>query len=204
MFINEEGRIARLEKAEPVGEDAADDSTLFCIPGLIDTHVHLTACTADLSALSHLTPSYVALAAAAELRDMVARGFTTVRDAGGADKGLADASREGLIGESGRPCTRVLYCGHAISQTGGHGDMRLPGEDSFCGCCASEARGIGVVADGVDECRKVAREELRKGAHAIKIMAGGGVASPSDRLEDLQFSDEEIGALVGEASRRRT
>ena len=82
--------------------------------------------------------------------------------------------------------------------------MRLPGEDSFCGCCASEARGIGVVADGVDECRKVAREELRKGAHAIKIMAGGGVASPSDRLEDLQFSDEEIGALVGEASRRRT
>jgi imidazolonepropionase-like amidohydrolase len=189
-------------------EEAPDITTgrHFCIPGLIDTHVHLTACTANLSALTRMVPSYVHLSAANELRSTVRRGFTTVRDAGGADSGLSDASDNGMIMKP--RCTRVLYVGHAISETGGHGDMREKGEDHHhstshtCGCCASIARGIGVVADGVDECRKVCRDELRKGAHAIKIMASGGVASPTDKLTDLQFSNDEIVAFVDEATRK--
>ena len=220
IFASEaDGRISSIEVIDPHPD--ASMAEYFCIPGLIDTHVHLTACTADLTKLTRMSESYIAVAAAAELRRTLRRGFTTVRDAGGADYGLARASAEGLIGGDSRggsredrggeagegsPGPRVLFVGHAVSQTGGHGDMRGPGEDGgghTCGCCAAMARGIGVVADGVDECRRVCRDELRKGAHAIKIMAGGGVASPTDRLEDLQFSEEEIRACVDEAERRR-
>ena len=194
------GEIVRVDVTNGAPADAPRPR-FFCIPGLIDTHVHLTACTADLAALTRLPTTYVTLAAGAELRRTLSRGFTTVRDAGGADGGLALAAREGVLGGL---APRVLFTGHALSQTGGHGDMRGPGEEFACGCCAAAAlRGIGRVADGVDACRAACRDELRKGAHAIKIMAGGGVASPSDALEDLQFSDEEIAACVDEAARRR-
>ena len=102
------------------------------------------------------------------------RGFTTVRDAGGADWGLAQAVEEGTV-----VGPRILFTGHALSQTGGHGDMRGKGED-WC-ACGSALRGIGRVCDGVGEVRKAARDELCRGAHCIKIMASGGVASPTDR-----------------------
>ena len=170
-------------------------STHFLIPGLIDTHVHVTATTADLAALSRLPPSYVAIAAIAELRASAQRGFTAVRDAGGADCGVARAASESLLGV----CPRLLFSGRALSQTGGHGDFRGAGEACACAC-----GGIGRVCDGVDECRRACRDELRKGAHAIKIMAGGGVASPTDRLEDTQFSESEISAIVEEAHAKHT
>ncbi len=105
---------------------------------------------------------------------MLLRGFTTVRDAGGADWGLARAVEEGAI-----VGPRVLFTGHALSQTGGHGDFRGAGED-VCACGAA-LRGIGRVCDGDAEVRRAARDELRKGAHCIKVMASGGVASPTDR-----------------------
>ena len=92
---------------------------------------------------------------------------------------------------------RVFYCGHALSQTGGHGDMRLPGEDhapGSQGCC-----GIGIVADGVDAVRAAARDEIRKGAYHTKIMASGGVSSPTDRIDSTQYSIEEMEAVVAEA-----
>lgn len=164
----------------------------FLIPGLIDTHVHCTATTANLAELSRLPPSYLAVAAIAELRAAARRGFTAVRDAGGADCGVAKAAADEILGV----CPRLLFSGRALSQTGGHGDFRGPGET-----CACTVGGIGRVVDGVDECRRACRDELRKGAHAIKIMAGGGVASPTDRLEDTQFSEAEIEAMVGEARR---
>jgi imidazolonepropionase-like amidohydrolase len=199
--------LSRVEVLEGLPEDEGSISLApqhYCIPGLIDTHVHVTACTADLSALARMAPSLVNLRAAAELRRTVRRGFTTVRDCGGADHGLAQAAAEGTI--MSPRCSRLLFVGHAISQTGGHGDMRTASEDGggVCGCCASMARGLGIVADGVSECRKVCRDELRKGAHCIKIMASGGVASPTDKLEDLQFSADEIRAIVDEAVRKKT
>ncbi|KAF6264221.1 hypothetical protein COO60DRAFT_1698458 [Scenedesmus sp. NREL 46B-D3] len=127
---------------------------------------------------------------------MIGRGFTTVRDAGGADWGLAEAVEEGsILGP------RLLFTGtsgHALSQTGGHGDFRGKGED--CCCCGAALRGIGRVCDGVDACRAAARDELRKGAHCIKVMASGGVSSPTDRLTNTQFSIEELTAICQEAA----
>ena len=117
--------------------------------------VHVTAATADLSVLPTWSSTYVAAHAAGILRGMLERGFTTVRDACGADWGLAQALSEGLF--SG---PRLLYCGKALSQTGGHGDVRSPGQVGLgnCACCA----GLGRVADGVDAVRAAARDELRR------------------------------------------
>ena len=162
------------------------------IPGLIDAHVHVTALTADLGSLPALPPSYVAAHSARIMRQMLDRGFTTVRDAAGADYGLADAQAEGLIRGP-----RLLFCGRALSQTGGHGDGRNRGTHRYDDhpCCA----GLSRIADGVDAVRAGARDELRKGAHHIKVMASGGVASPTDRIDSTQYSAEELRAVVEEA-----
>lgn len=162
------------------------------MPGLCDAHVHVTAATADFAALRHWSPAYVTARASEILNGMLMRGFTTVRDAGGADYGLAQAVDEGYIAGP-----RILFCGKALSQTGGHGDLRGPGEHSLgeCFCCA----GLGHVCDGVTEVRRAARNEIRKGATQIKIMASGGVSSPTDRISNLQFSVEEMSAIVDEA-----
>jgi imidazolonepropionase-like amidohydrolase len=162
------------------------------VPGLVDAHVHVTALTADLSSLSGLSPSYVAAHSARIMGGMLDRGFTTVRDASGADYGLADAQAEGLIRGP-----RLLFCGRALSQTGGHGDGRARGTHRHDDhpCCA----GLGRIADGVDAVRAAARDELRKGAHHIKVMASGGVASPTDRIDSTQYSVDELRAVVEEA-----
>ena len=164
----------------------------FVIPGLIDAHVHVVASSADFRSLTWTPPSYIYAQTARIMKGMLGRGFTTVRDLSGADFGHAMAQAEGLL-----EGPKLHFCGRALSQTGGHGDMRLPGEDHDAnsrGCC-----GIGRVADGVDAVRAGARDELRKGAHHIKIMASGGVSSPTDRIDSTQYSIEEIRAAVDEA-----
>lgn len=163
------------------------------MPGLIDAHVHVTASQIDL-ANEHIPLSEVFVQAAKFMEDMLMRGFTSIRDAGGADMGLAHAVQTGLI-----KGPRLFYCGKALSQTGGHGDFRKPniGGD-LCNCSSSNSN-ISKVADGVSQVRKAAREEIRKGATQIKIMASGGVASPTDRVTNLQYSVEEIRAIVEEA-----
>jgi imidazolonepropionase-like amidohydrolase len=130
---------------------------------------------------------------------MSQRGFTTVRDAGGADGGLAEAVEAGLV--SG---PRIFPSGSALSQTGGHGDVR-PRTQSVvtCACCEGGAA-LSRIADGVTECRRAARDELRKGATQIKILASGGVASPYDPIWNLQYSEEEVRAIVEEARAWRT
>ena len=120
------------------------------------------------------------------------RGFTTVRDGGGADWGLAKAVDEGLIAGP-----RIFFCGHALSQTGGHGDMRSSGDDGVGYGWLTP--GLGWVCDGVSAVRKACREEVRRGAHHIKLMVSGGVASPTDRIDSTQFSEAEIRAAVEEA-----
>ncbi|GAA2268339.1 amidohydrolase family protein [Glycomyces scopariae] len=162
------------------------------MPGLIDCHVHVNAHTADLSGLGDQSPAYVAVKAAIELREMLGRGFTTVRDPGGADFGIHDAVAEGLIDGP-----RIFFGGKALSQTGGHVDMRPRGRSVHDDhqCCPD----LGLVCDGVDGVRRAAREQLRTGAHHVKIMLSGGVASPTDRIDSTQFSIEEIRAIVEEA-----
>jgi imidazolonepropionase-like amidohydrolase len=190
-----DGRIAETGPGLRAPDDAriVDLAGATVLPGLIDAHVHVTAATADLGALPSWSPSYVTAHAARIMGQMLDRGFTTVRDASGADFGLADAQAEGLLRGP-----RLLFCGKALSQTGGHGDNRPRGtrvHDTHQ-CCA----GLGRVADGVDAVRTAARDELRKGAHHIKVMAGGGVASPTDRIDATQYSMDELRAIVEEAA----
>ncbi|NJP95839.1 amidohydrolase family protein [Nonomuraea sp. FMUSA5-5] len=189
-----DGRIAETGR----GLTAPDDTRVIdlagarVVPGLIDAHVHVTASTANLGTLGSMSPSYVAAHSARIMGDMLSRGFTTVRDASGADFGLADAQAEGLVRGP-----RLLFCGKGLSQTGGHADFRGRGEHlkDDHPCCA----GVGRVADGVDAVRAAARDELRKGAHHIKMMASGGVASPTDRIDSTQYSMDELRAAVEEA-----
>ncbi|MFE6758296.1 amidohydrolase family protein [Streptomyces sp. NPDC057684] len=189
-----DGRIAETgtNLAAPDGVRVLDLAGKPVLPGLIDAHVHVTAATADLGSLPFSSPSYVAAHSARIMSDMLDRGFTTVRDLSGADFGLSDAQAEGLFRGP-----RLHFCGRALSQTGGHGDTRGRGttvHDDHA-CCA----GLGRIADGVDAVRAAARDELRKGAHHIKVMASGGVASPTDRIDSTQYSMDELRAIVDEA-----
>src|SRR5262249_54057749 len=136
------------------------------MPGLIDAHVHVTAVTADLSALAEWSPTYVTARAAHVLTGMLRRGFTTVRDVAGADYGLAAAVDEGYL-----EGPRLIFGGKALSQTGGHGDWRSRGRVAYdsCSCCPT----LGVICDGPDDVRRAARDEIRRGAHHIKVMLGG-------------------------------
>ena len=165
----------------------------YVIPGLIDCHVHITAFTGNFAELERTSPSYVTARAILELQATLRRGVTTIRDAGGADHGLARALQEGHI-----QGPRLLFCGKALSQTGGHGDMRAPGDfaKAFDCTCA----GLGRVCDGDAQVRRATRDEIRKGATHIKVMAGGGVASPTDRITSTQFSLMELCAIVEEAT----
>jgi len=169
------------------------------MPGLIDCHVHVTAVMADLAANARAPHTMNAYRSMFVLRDMLARGFTTVRDAGGADHALAVSIDEGLI-----QGPRLFIAGRGLSQTGGHGDGRgRYNEREQCLCCRRLGE-LARIADGVDAVRLAAREELKAGARQIKIMASGGVASPTDPIANLQYSPEEIRAIVGEAEAAQT
>ena len=169
----------------------------FLMPGLIDAHFHAIAADPDIGKLDTMPRSLIFQHARKLLEESLQRGFTTVRDAGGADYGLAMAIESGLI-----EGPRLFFAGKALSQTGGHGDFR-PYEEIGCLCCPGGLT-MSRVADGVAEVRKAAREELRRGATQIKIMASGGVASPSDPIWNLQYSEEEIRAIVWEAESWKT
>lgn len=173
--------------------DVYDARGRIAVPGLIDAHVHVLANTANLASLGEESPAYLTATAINTMQGALRRGFTTLRDAGGADHGLARAVREGLF-----TAPRLYFGGKALSQTGGHADMRGPGTHVLDRhqCCPH----IGMVCDGVDEVRRGARQNIRTGADHIKVMLSGGVASPTDRIDSTQYSDEEIRAIVEEAN----
>jgi imidazolonepropionase-like amidohydrolase len=169
------------------------------LPGLIDAHVHAVITTMNLGAMVQRPASLVAQEARGILEAMLRRGFTSVRDAGGADWGLAQAVERGLVAGP-----RLFFSGRALSQTGGHGDFRPRLDEPQLCACQIHSTGFAHVADGVDAVRKAAREELRRGATQVKIMASGGVASPNDPIWNLQYSSEEMRAIVEEAHGWRT
>ncbi len=183
------------ESRDAPGAKVIDAGGRAMLPGLIDAHVHVVAASHDLVSLAMQPVSLVGAEASRIMREMLHRGFTTVRDAAGADHGLQEAQQRGLY-----QGPRLFIAGFPISQTGGHADMRpkgVRGSGFFCSCAGLGL--VGAIADGVGEVRRAVREQVRTGANQIKIMAGGGISSPSDPLEGTQFSVEELRAAVEEA-----
>lgn len=164
------------------------------MPGLIDAHVHVVACLADLGRNAALPDALVTVRAFKLMGEMLRRGFTTVRDVGGADHGLVAAAAEGFL-----PAPRLVISGKALSQTGGHCDFRGRYDDRTVVQTGFRLGQLGRICDGIDEVRRAAREEIKGGADFIKVMANGGVASPTDPIHFLGFSREEITAIVEEA-----
>ncbi|WP_250441158.1 MULTISPECIES: amidohydrolase family protein [unclassified Caballeronia] len=189
------------EPVEASGAQVIDVGGKTVMPGMIDCHVHVIASVAHLGNNSRLPNTFAVLRAVPILAGMLDRGFTTVRDAGGADYALSRAIEDGVIAGP-----RLFVAGKALSQTGGHGDFRERFDNADpdpCGCNRNMGA-IGRVVDGVDEMRKAVREEMRAGANHIKIMASGGVASPTDPIGNLQFSVDEVKAAVEEAESHQT
>ncbi len=180
---------------ESLDGSAPDGGPGTVIPGLIDAHCHAYGISLDGAWIESRELSYVALVAAQRLGSALRRGFTTIRDVAGGDPGLAAAIAEGRL-----PAPRYLYTGPALSQTGGHGDPRSV-DEADCGCTVIGGIGSEVV-DGVDALRTAVRDRFRRGAHAIKIMASGGVMSLTDPIRVPQYSAEEIRAVADEATRR--
>lgn len=172
------------------------------IPGLIDAHFHAYGADFDVRKLDATPRSLLSQYARKSLEDAVQRGFTTIRDAAGADVGLKMAIDRGLIAGP-----RLYISGLAISQTGGHGDPRPQEDDSAGhepGCLCSRSGVLTCIADGAEAVRLAARELLRRGADQIKIFASGGVISPTDPIWMVQLTAAEIRAAVAEAASRRT
>jgi len=163
------------------------------MPGLTDAHVHMCAVEGNTAEQHrHNPPSLIAAKTLRRMEQALQQGFTTVRDAGGADYGFREAVASGLY-----PGPRMLVSGRVLSQTGGHGDKRRRAELSDpVDCCLGM---VGVIADGPDEVRKAVREQLRRDVDQIKIMASGGAMSPSDELDTTQYTVEEMRAAVEEA-----
>ncbi len=164
------------------------------MPGLIDAHWHAVMASVPQPVLMMADPNYLQLVAARQATATLMRGFTTVRDLGGPVFGLKRAIDEGIV-----VGPRIYPSGAFISQTSGHGDFRfsfevprLPGKS----LSYTEAQGIAAIADSPDEVRLRAREQLRAGASQIKLMAGGGVASPYNPIESTQYTEPEIRAAV--------
>lgn len=168
-----------------------DGRTLM--PGLIDCHVHVVAETLDLWGNMIAPASLAALRAARVMEKALSRGFTTLRDLGGADIGLAQGVTDRLIDGP-----RLIICGKGLTTTGGHADLRKRTDDRH-GLFSDRVGSMGLIVDGVDNVRAACRTLIKEGADFIKVMANGGVSSPNDPIHSIQYSREEIAAMVEEA-----
>ncbi|HMK79781.1 MAG TPA: amidohydrolase family protein [Xanthobacteraceae bacterium] len=183
------------EKPIKAGQaDVVDCGGRTLMPGLVDSHVHVTLSEVNIRFLEAIPLTLMTARAARLMLGMLNRGFTSVRDTGGADWGLKAAVDQGEI-----PGPRLYIAGAAIGPTGGHSDPRRRTDFGMrCHCCDAMRFGMRQ-SDGVSEMLKSVREQMRQGADHIKIMMSGGVASPYDPLDSLQFSPAEIAAAVEEA-----
>jgi imidazolonepropionase-like amidohydrolase len=192
-----EGDLIREVSERPI--KASDASVIDCggrtlMPGFIDCHAHVVLSEVLIRQLENVPLTLMTARAVVLMRAMLDRGFTTIRDTGGADWGLKAAVDQGLI-----EGPRLFISGRPIGPTGGHSDMRRRTDTGArCHCCHALAFAL-ATADGDAEVRKAVREEMRQGCDQVKIMMSGGVASPYDPLESLQFSPAEVAAAVEEA-----
>lgn len=182
------------KEIKAAGAEVIDCGGRTLMPGLIDSHVHVFLSEVNIRFLEAVPLTLATARAARLMLAMLNRGFTTVRDTGGCDWGTKTAVEQGQI-----PGPRLFIAGQAIGPTGGHSDPRRRTDfGPRCLCCNAMAFTL-AVSDGVSEVRKSVREQMRQGADHVKIMMSGGVASPYDPLDSLQFSPEEVAAAVEEA-----
>jgi len=194
--------IATGDLTAPDGAQRIDCGGRVLMPGLIDAHWHTIFAALPVSALFSADIGYIFLAASAEAERTLMRGFTSVRDLGGPSFALKQAIDAGLV-----TGPRIYPSGAMITTTGGHGDMRplsdLPrspgGPLSYM-----ERTGAGNIADSADEVRLRVREQLLQGASQIKLVGGGGVASPRTTLDMFTFGEPELRAGVEAAADRNT
>ncbi|KAK4542434.1 hypothetical protein LTR36_006686 [Oleoguttula mirabilis] len=181
------------------GETIVDLDGKYLIPGLIDSHVHISGTPGESDISKILKPDEIMTAFCIPYvcRDMLSRGFTTVRDCGGAPAALKLAIEEWLV-----PGPRILRAGHALTQNGGHGDFREPYEsqDPECPSCGHFV-GLARTVDGVAEAIGKTRDELRQGSDFIKVMGSGGMLGTNRvTMEHTQFTPEEIRAITATAA----
>ncbi|KAI1257365.1 hypothetical protein MGN70_000405 [Eutypa lata] len=185
-------------------------SVPYLMPGLWDCHVHFGGeSTAEPSVLPFIGhhPASSGARLAKGCWTALQRGYTSLRDVAGYGCEVALAIDDGTIAGP-----HVYGCGAALSQTGGHGDVfELPAGDALLhlgvggtAMAAGSSYGAGKIAlaDGVDECRRAVRLQVRRGARCVKVFASGGVKSRGDALMAPQFSPEELRCVVGEAARQ--
>jgi len=184
---------------EPMDATVIDVAGKTLMPGLIDAHAHITGLSLSPRNISY-PASEILLACSSYLRNSLMDGFTSIREAGGADHSIAR-----LLGEGTIVGPRLFFSGKALTQTGGGADFRTPDElIDPCGHVGPFSV-MSVIADGIDQVRKAAREELRKGAAQIKLFASGGVVFPSEAHSTLyEYSEPELRAIVEEAKSRGT
>jgi imidazolonepropionase-like amidohydrolase len=189
--VVEDGRIVNVGLGLD-GDEMVDASGSMLLPGLFDCHTHVTMSGVDLLRILNTPFSLRFFEAMANLRTTVECGITSVRDAGGADLGVAEAVRRGLI-----LGPRMQIAVTALSQTGGHGDDWMP-----CGVSINlEYPGMpSSIVDGPFDARRRTREVIRSGANVLKIMTSGGVLSPRDDPRHGHFRDDEIAEMVAEAT----
>lgn len=187
------GKVVRIEAGytAAAGAKVIDLRDSFVLPGLIDSHVHLTSEQGPNSQLEEFTKtkSDLALDGAWNGMKTLRAGFTTVADLGAPNESifaLRDAIRTGRI-----PGPRIIASGAAISVHGGHGD---PG-NGMPEALVPVFRGT-AVCSGADDCRRAVREQIRAGADIIKITATGGVLSQTAAGLAKQFTDDELRAIV--------
>ncbi|QEL27078.1 amidohydrolase family protein (plasmid) [Bosea sp. F3-2] len=174
--------------------DVIDCGGRTLMPGLIDSHVHVFLSEVYIRSMESMPLTLMTARAVRLMKGMLDRGFTSVRDTGGADWGIKEAVEKGDVAGP-----RLFIAGAAIGPTGGHSDPRRRTDfGGRCHCCNAMAYTMNV-SDGVSSVRKSAREQMRLGADHIKIMMSGGVASPYDPLDSMQFSVDEVKAAVEEA-----
>ena len=183
---------------KPAKADVIDCGGRTLMPGLIDSHVHVFLSEVYIRTMESMPLTLMTARAVRLMKGMLDRGFTSVRDVAGGDVGIRNAVAQGYI-----PGPRLFVGGPALSQIGGHGDHRSSTDESLDIDLNSSAFYFTCrIVEGTDNLRSVVRNELRKGADHIKVLASGGVGSPNDAIEIPQYSEEELRTVVREATVR--